>query len=262
MAEEIFLLDNTDELILKKAVANILYDQKIDQNKIANILGLSQPMVSNYIKANTKFTKEVLSKAKILTDKIIKNNNLCFFRTCILFNDNLRDNNYYLADENEIIFDENKKIIDNLYNAYQTLKKYNISKLVPEVKINLAMAKSDAKKPDDIASFVNGFVIVDNKIVSHNGIRFGYSKHLSKLLLYLKKNYDINSIMNIKYLNNLDKKSFNIAELNNDFKLKGNKKDFEVLVHKGDFGIEPCTYVVGKDAVDITDIILKILKEV
>ena len=43
------------------------------------------------------------------------------------------------------------------------IKGKNINKLLPEVKINLAMAKNDAKNSDDIAAFINGIIVVDNK---------------------------------------------------------------------------------------------------
>jgi predicted fused transcriptional regulator/phosphomethylpyrimidine kinase len=30
------------------------------------------------------------------------------------------------------------------------------------------------------------------------------------------------------------------------------------LFHKGDFGIEPCAYIIGKDAVDVVNKLIKI----
>ncbi len=59
--------------------------------------------------------------------------------------------------------------------------------LIPEVKINIAMAKENAKNSDDVAAFLNGLIIADDKITGYNGIRFGKSKHLSSLLIEFKK---------------------------------------------------------------------------
>ena len=44
-------------------------------------------------------------------------------------------------------------------------------------------------------------------------------------------------------------------------KLKESKKNVDILMHKGDFGIEPCAYVLGKDAVDVVKKVIKIKEE-
>ena len=43
--------------------------------------------------------------------------------------------------------------------------------------------------------------------------------------------------------------------------LKKIKKNVDILLHKGDFGIEPCAYVLGKDAVDVIYKVIKISEE-
>ena len=67
------------------------------------------------------------------------------------------------------------------------------------------MAKDLAKNQDDVAAFSDGFIITDGKITGNNGIRFGKSKHLSSLLLDLKKNLDVNAIMNVAYFKDITK---------------------------------------------------------
>lgn len=123
------------------------------------------------------------------------------------------------------------------------------------------MSKDRADSSEDVAAFLNGLIIADDKVTGTNGIRFGKSKHLSSLLIYLKKYIDVNSIMNIAYIKNIDKTGFNYGYLSKKFKLKNNKKNIEILLHKGDFGIEPCSYVLGKNAVDVVNKVIKIKEE-
>ena len=110
----------------------------------------------------------------------------------------------------------------------------------------------------DIASFLNGLIIVDNKVTSINGIRFGTSKHLSSLLLKLRNSININAIMNIAYIEDINKTGSNYGYLAKDFKLRDTKKNLDVLLHKGDFVIEPCSYILGKNAVDVVNKVIKI----
>ena len=130
--------------------------------------------------------------------------------------------------------------------------------MIPEVKINIAMTKENPTGSDDVAAFLNGLIIADDKITGYNGIRFGRSKHLSSLLLDLSDRINVGAIMNIAYVEKLENIGFNIGYLTKDFKMKNADKQVDVLLHKGDFGIEPCAYILGKDAVDVVNKVLKI----
>ena len=257
MVEEAFFINADDTALLKKAIAKRLYAKNIDQSRISKILKLSQPMVSNYCSRTDKIPKNIIDLAEKISNKIIDGNSSTF-HTCILFDNTLIEGRFYIAKKNEIISEENEKIVDNLTEAFLILKGQNLSGLVPEVKINIAMAKDKAKKSEDVAAFLNGLIIADEKVTGTNGIRFGKSKHLSSLLLYLKNILNINAIMNIAYSENIKKSGFRFNFLTKDFKLKDNKKSVDVLFHEGDFGIEPCAYVLGKNAVDVVSKVIKI----
>ncbi|MHA1687202.1 MAG: thiamine-phosphate synthase family protein, partial [Candidatus Heimdallarchaeaceae archaeon] len=138
----------------------------------------------------------------------------------------------------------------------------NITSLIPEIKINIAMSKENPKGTEDVASFLNGLIIADEKVAGYNGIRFGKSKHLSSLLLDLKSKIDINAIMNIAYIKNLKNSDFKTAHLTKDYKFNNVKKQVDILLHEGDFGIEPCAYVLGKDAIDVVNKVIKIKEEI
>lgn len=257
MAEEAIFVNADDTILLKKALAKNLYAKNIDQSKISNILKLTQPMVSNYCSSKEKIPKNILDFAEEISNKIISGQST-IFHTCISFSDKTSEGNFYIARKNEIISDEKNKIVDNLTEAFLLLKGKNISRLIPEVKINIAMAKEKAKNPEDVAAFLNGLIIADDRVTGNNGIHFGKSKHLSSLLLTLHDAISVNAIMNIAYIKNLEKTGFRYSYLTKGFKLEDNKKKVDVLLHRGDFGIEPCAYILGKDAVDVVNKVIKI----
>lgn len=261
MTDESVIIGGDKTILLKKAIAITLYRNGFDQLEISKILNLSQPMVSNYCGSKDKIPKEIFDLVEKISEKI-KNGKNPYFNTCITFSKKELNGTFFIADKNEIINDENNKIVDNLTEAFLLLKGVNLSKLVPEVKINIAMSKENPKGSDDVAAFLNGLIVADEKITSYNGIRFGKSKHLSSLLLNLKKYFDINAIMNVAYFENFDRLDFKIGYLTKDFKLKEKGNQFDILLHKGDFGIEPCAYILGKNAVDVANKILKIREEI
>ncbi|KYK24103.1 hypothetical protein AYK24_06750 [Thermoplasmatales archaeon SG8-52-4] len=259
MVEEAFFVNAHDTIYLKKAIAKALYNKNIDQLKISLLLKLSQPMVSNYISSNEEIPKNISQLAENISEKI-QNENSINFHTCLSISDKHLEGRYFIAKKNEIISDDKNKIVDNLTEAFYLLKGRDISGLIPEVKINIAMLKENAENSEDIAAFLNGLIITDDRVTSYNGIRFGKSKHLSSLLLSLKDILNIKAIMNIAYIKNPEKINFKYGYLTKNFKLNGNEKNLDILLHKGDFGIEPCAYILGKDAVDVVNKVVK-LKE-
>jgi len=256
MVEKAFLIKEKDSILLKKAIAKALYKEGFEQSKISKLLDLSQPRVSNYLNSNGKIPKNIVNLSDIIINEIINNNEIKF-HMCISFSDKEIQGKYYIARQNEIITSEKNKIIDNLTEAFLLIKGQNLGSIIPKVKINIAMAKTNANNSDDIASYLNGLIIADDIVTSYNGIHFGKSKHLSSLLLYLKNYFDINAIMNIAYVDDLLKSNLNYSYLTKDFKLK-NKKDADILFHKGDFGLEPCAYIIGKDAIDVVNKMIEI----
>jgi predicted fused transcriptional regulator/phosphomethylpyrimidine kinase len=67
--------------------------------------------------------------------------------------------------------------------------------------------------------------------------------------------------MNTAFIENIKKTSFSFDFLTNDYKLKDRKKHLDILLHKGDFGIEPCAYIIGNDAVDVVNKVIKLTEE-
>jgi hypothetical protein len=260
MAEEIILLKARNTIPLKKALAKKLYLKNRDQVQISSILNISQPMVSNYLSSKEKISNEIMNLAERISESIC-NGNSANFHTCVTFLDNEIQGNFYLADETELISDEKRKIIDSLTKAFLILKDKNIEGLIPEVKINIAMASQNEKNHDDVAAFLNGLILADDKVAGNNGIRFGKSKHLTNLILYLRDKIKADAMMNLAYCEEIKKTSFKLGYLTKNFKFENKQITPDILVHKGDFGIEPCVYILGENAVDVVNKVLKLKEE-
>jgi predicted fused transcriptional regulator/phosphomethylpyrimidine kinase len=218
-------------------------------------------MVSNYITSNENIPTPILKLAEEISEKMPDDTPLTY-HSCITFSKKHYEGPFYIAQKNELLSEENRIIVDNLTEAFLILKGIDISKVLPEVKINIAMVKPNADTINDVASFLNGIILADNKISGINGIRFGSSKHLATLLLSLKKPLKINAIMNIAYHKNITKLDFSSSFLTKDYELQNQKQQTDILFHKGDFGIEPCAYIIGEDAVDVAQKAKKILETI
>ena len=261
MAEEAIFVDNKDTILLKKALARILYQKNFDQPSLSSLLDISQPMVSIYCKSKDKIPDNLLKIAEDIAEKILAGQPMVL-NTCVCFSNEPLEGSFFVARKNELIDDENNEIVNSLTEAFLLLKGRDISGLLPEVKINIAMAKEKAKHSDDVAAFLNGLIVADDRVIGYNGIRFGKSKHLSSLLLSLKQVLDVNAIMNIAYIQDVNKTGFTYGFLTRDYKLRDKLKHVDVLLHEGDFGIEPCAYVLGNNAVDVVNKVLKIKEEI
>ena len=177
MVEEAVFVQEDNSILLKKAIAKALYGKDIEQSKISEMLNLSQPMVSNYCSSDARIPHTIMELAGTIADTIM-NGSIPAFYTCVSFSDKHIEGRFYIAKKNEVNTDETNAIIDNLTEAFLLLKGKDIGGLLPEVKVNIAMAKEDAASPEDVAAFLNGLVVVDDKVSSINVIRFGKSKHL------------------------------------------------------------------------------------
>jgi len=107
------------------------------------------------------------------------------------------------------------------------------------------MSKETPVCNEDIASFSNGLIIADNSIV-----------------LKLRETFDVSSIMNLAYFNNFSSEDLSIEYLTKNYDLPKKYTSADVLFHDGDFGIEPCSYVIGKDAVDVAKKVIKIVEKI
>jgi predicted fused transcriptional regulator/phosphomethylpyrimidine kinase len=160
------------------------------------------------------------------------------FRSCILYEE--IEGDYLIAKEEELLNDAKKQVLTNMNKAYAILREARIASLVPHVKVNLAMSTTFARSVLDVCAFSSGISFADGKASSASGMEFGKSKHLAPFLLYIKSVHpQINSVMNLRLNQKLFSSKMRIEELSFGLQLTS-KKEADILIHRGDFGIEPC----------------------
>ncbi len=242
------------------------------QSEISSILKITQPMVSKYLSEKHKKSKEnKQSKEKNIDDfseKILvmaeKTKSLGF--SLAITEAQITNSEYFLSTEENILTHEKSEILNNIHNAAVLLELKDLSLIVSNVKMNIAMAEKNAQKKEQIASIPGGIIIANSHLLMYSEPEFNASRHLSEILLYIRNTDDkIHAIMNIKYspeiLAAIKKLKLSHSFLTEDYKIKQtkNKKSLDALIHKGSFGIEPCTYILGESAVESVKKVLKII---
>ena len=240
-------------------VVHKLVDEGMRQQVIAEKLGITQAMVSKYmLKKEEK--NELIEKIGEKSISMIKNNvsndeisysitSLCLEimqngELCKICSEKngLKNCN---ACMNLGVSENKSKVIDNLKKAIKILEEENPIGLVPNVMMNIAMSIENAQGKEDVASVPGRIVKVNNKVRASNAPQFNSSMHLANKLL---ENKEFGAIMNIKYDIDIEK-GIKKAGLN------------DILIDKGGFGIEPCAYILGKDAVGVVNKAMKILED-
>jgi len=249
-----------EEEIFPKVHCNVVHSlsqEGIKQSIIAEKLGITQAMVSKYL-LKEKESSKIIDRLSETTLNSIKNNlskeeltfnltnaSIKLMQSGDLCNICKKTNN--LEECNTCMnlgISNNKDIIDNLKQATAIIEKANPIELIPEVSMNIAMCKSDAKNKSEVASIPGRIVKINNKLKASNQPQFNSSNHLANLLLK-HKSENINAIINIKYNKEIDK-AIKQANLN------------YIIIDKGSFGIEPSAYILGKDAIDVVNKAIKL----
>lgn len=256
---------------LKETVARILYAKGLRQHDIAHLLSISQPMVSKYL--SQEKDEDELPLAKHIAQRILEQKQICF-TTLITTQQPPLDKEYFLVTKEQLLTDEKQHIIDNLLSAIALLQQKDCKTIVPEVKMNIAMALSTANSREDVASLPSGLIFVNNELRTYLRPEFGTSKHLAILLLSLKKKSPVMlSIMNVKYssflLRRIKEKRLRYIILDKEYEIhhlleRGIKplKNVDVLIHRGSFGIEPMAYFIGHDAIETVKKCCQILPDI
>ena len=131
---------------------------------------------------------------------------------------------------------EEDEIISHIKNIIQFISFKKFSRLIPEVRMNIAGALHNAINREDVAG-VDGRITIVNGLPKPAGdIKFGASEHTARLVLTAKE-YDksINFVMNLKYSPEL----IQSIQKNTDLELKeilrenqpeeGKKKEFSTM---------------------------------
>jgi hypothetical protein len=242
-----------EEEVFPKVHSYVAHNSDETQNTLAGKLGITQAMVSKYRLKKPESspivekigshvidgTKNGLSKEELnaqvtnLCIGLMQAGELCPICSMI--------NGFSSCNVCMNLGINNKSIIENINQAVKILENNNPLDLMPEVSINIAMSRPDAKTKAEIASVPGRIVKINDKLKASNPPMFNSSNHLAELLLKTKKTKpEINAIMNIKYDGEIDRQITKSGIKN-------------VIIDRGSFGIEPCCYIFGKDAVDVAE---------
>lgn len=245
-------------------VAKYLQSKGFNQNEIANLLNVSQPVVSSYFKkelSNNNIPGEILLEAENVGNEIgkileaegkngitssiqIACNKCKILRqagpTCILHKQvvpSLNDNCVSCHTEASILQLQIDKqgILNKLRNYYLLLsKQLHFQRIIPEIGMQVVMGIDQMQSSIDIAAF-------PNRIIKRKGTNpvadtpiFGGSETLSKILLLVRKYYhEINCIMAMKTSEWLENK---LKSLNYQFlKTQGFDRNYTSILSELEF---------------------------
>jgi len=152
-------------------------------------------------------------------------------------------------------------------------------KLIPEVGCNIAMTLNEAKDLSQVAG-ISGRIIRDgDKAVPVGTIIFWGTSHMGRFLLTIRK-YDPSklAVMNIKYseenIEKCEKREYTIAEFHREKEpeeentmqwgakqaIKETQEATDIVFDRGDKGKEAMIRIIGKDAQDVVEKALQLIK--
>lgn len=244
-------------LDLRIRVTHHLVQNGFSQTDIARQLHISQAMVSKYLSQDPPESgKDFEDVAEELARMMIQEKNeqdiiLFLCEACFRWREGgitcdrhgLKDCTVCTHLRNPRITHEKQRVIEKISDALLILQEdSSIIQMMPEVRMNVAMALEKCTTPMDVAAVPGRLIPVHGTVIAVSAPEFGASHHLASILISSRKK----AVINIRY-------SDAIHEAINKSNLEISTSPGEpgdVLVDRGGFGIEPCAYVFGDDAVD------------
>ena len=97
--------------------------------------------------------------------------------------------------------DDRLKVIEQVKEIYSYLSRdKSLSRLIPEVRMNISGALPNATEKADIAAFEGRITVIEEYPYALGDIKFGVSDHTARLILTAKEfDNSINFVMNLKY---------------------------------------------------------------
>lgn len=154
--------------------------------------------------------------------------------------------------------------------------------VMPEVSVNIVMAVQDGKTEADVAAFPGRIVKIHGRAKHISSAEFNASRHMARMLLTaMQRNPELRAAINIKYDDKVEDilSSMNLsftrissedhrASLEGDvivsaFKAKLNSSKVTIpplVVDEGGEGLEPITYIFGRNATEAAQRALEIAK--
>ncbi len=245
------LVSEDEGSLLRRALAQKLSKEGVTQKKISSLLGITQPMVSKYLLSPIDYSGHALEEAYRIIAQTDSISFSCFVSPSQSVSELYGDNIYAKGASQG-----RQELIKELENAVKILRHKQMGYLLPKVKMNFCLIAASGNNAKDVASFPSGLVYVNGFLATYLPAEFGTSGHLAGLLIRLRQmNPDIRSMMNLKLSDKLIQKAaqrkMKSVVLGDDYSVPSGKVSYDLLMHKGSFGIEPAAYLVGINAYEV-----------
>lgn len=244
------------------------------QSEIATYLGVSQAMISRYLTADEMDVPDFVDEVVIDAVKVISAGGgetdlvemLC--TRCLSFRESGGMCSLHGLPECRICMNiasskrigERWVVLENLRMALDFLRFRFHPALVPEVRVNIAMALQGADSTFDVAAFPGRLTHLKGEMRALGPPEFGASRHLASVLLAAMGVCErwravIDIANNDTVRNALERTDLSWIESSDVDVLEGvsrclGRKEVDCVLHHGEFGLEPCIYIFGTDAVD------------
>lgn len=272
--------------ILRAEVAQRLSEKGLRQGRIAEHLGVSQAMVSKYLRKPIRVPagigraplQELVAAAVARALEAEQQGILpAWCPLCVAPAATAEDpaallrTTECLRSEEVARAPEADLVLANLSQAEKRLHGGALLRLAPEVRINLAMALPNARDSRGVAAFPGRLVDLRGELRSVSAPDFGASNHLADLLLRIRRSQPaVRAILCLRYGDDvragLRASSLRFLMLKRvgaelPISLTGREPP-DAIIDPGGFGIEPITYLLGETAVTVVAKAEQLLKNV
>lgn len=259
---------------LRALTARQLSDQGLRQERIAEHLGVSQAMVSKYLRKPPRpapgvpeptvqrLVDEAVAEAMRQEERgaigaycpactSLANNGFCVAKTPV------EEVAQCLRHNRPAGRREQEAVLQVLRNAEAWIRREGLAALMPAVRMNLAMGLKETRDARDVAAFPGRLVELKGKVSSVRGPEFGSSSHLADLLVKLQKRRPaVRAILNVRWAADVADAARAAGLRIHELKRQGadlvasipETGEIDGLVDPGGFGIEPNLYLIGPDA--------------
>jgi hypothetical protein len=262
---------------VRQAVAKILVKEKgYSQSRAAELLGITQAMVSKYASGAIKRLDDPIQDdidalareiAEVLEQPGEGTRLLC--SRCLSWRESLKLCGLHKSESDieecraclNLGRQSNPRnmVLHTISRAVEMLIDENIVELIPQVRSNIAMCIPDPAGPQDVASVPGRLIVVRGRLVSPTDPEFNASRHTTDFLLRIHEFVPaIRSLLNIRHspeivavCRGLGMSVYLAVRRGERLDIGGIDEHTDCIVDEGDFGIEPCIYLLGADALDV-----------
>lgn len=271
--------------LVRAETARRLVKEGLHQERIAEHLGVSQAMVSKYLRrpprtgdyAVDPLLSEVIeaSVRRTLQDEA---HGLIppWCPACFSFSEKgfcgakspLAAVSECLRHERVRTTSGSEEVLRSLAAAEERIRRLSFTRLLPQVRTNLAMSVADPKHSRDVAAFPGRLIELKGEIRGAAAPEFGSSSHLAQLLLKLRRHQPhVRAILNARWDDDVRH-----AARASGLRLRPLKRErgellvvvpkdvrWDAVIDPGAFGIEPALYLLGETAQEVVSKAEKVL---